>query len=88
MHDRLWHIVDVRDVADALLLVYEKAESSGRYISAPNYTNTKAMLELLKKTYPNYNYVKWCVSYHAFLFLSNVANVTFCLERPCLFYAL
>ncbi|KAM0861780.1 hypothetical protein ACQ4PT_045642 [Festuca glaucescens] len=58
MNDRLWHIVDVRDVADALLLVYEKPESSGRYISAPNYINTKAILELLKKTYPNYNYVK------------------------------
>ncbi|CAM0952040.1 unnamed protein product [Alopecurus aequalis] len=54
----LWHIVDVRDVADALLLVYEKPESSGRYISAPNYIFTKTMLELLKKTYPNYNYVK------------------------------
>jgi nucleoside-diphosphate-sugar epimerase len=70
MNDRLWHIVDVRDVADALLLVYEKPESSGRYISAPNYINTKAILELLKKTYPNYNYVKWCVSYNTFLFSS------------------
>ncbi|KAK1631883.1 hypothetical protein QYE76_006198 [Lolium multiflorum] len=58
MNDRLWHIVDVRDVADALLLLYEKPESSGRYISAPNYINTKAILELLKKAYPNYNYVK------------------------------
>uniref|UniRef100_A0ACD5XMT6 Uncharacterized protein n=1 Tax=Avena sativa TaxID=4498 RepID=A0ACD5XMT6_AVESA len=56
--DMLLHIVDVRDVADALLLVYEKPESSGRYISAPNYIKTKAILELLKKTYPNYNYVK------------------------------
>ncbi|VAI18869.1 unnamed protein product [Triticum turgidum subsp. durum] len=57
MKDMLLHIVDVRDVADALLLVYEKPESSGRYISAPNYITTKAMLELLKKTYPDYNYV-------------------------------
>jgi len=58
MIDILWHIVDVRDVADALLMVYEKPESSGRYISAPNYITTKAILELLKKTYPDYNYVK------------------------------
>uniref|UniRef100_A0ACD5Y826 Uncharacterized protein n=1 Tax=Avena sativa TaxID=4498 RepID=A0ACD5Y826_AVESA len=58
MVDMLLHIVDVRDVADALLLVYEKQETSGRYISAPNYINTKALLDLLKKTYPNYNYVK------------------------------
>ncbi|KAM3258406.1 hypothetical protein ACQJBY_050269 [Aegilops geniculata] len=58
LNDVLWHIVDVRDVADALLLVYEKPESSGRYICAPNYITTKALLELLKKTYPDYNYVK------------------------------
>ncbi|TVU10058.1 hypothetical protein EJB05_43564, partial [Eragrostis curvula] len=41
MNNMLWHIVDVRDVADALLLVYEKAESSGRYICAPDRINTK-----------------------------------------------
>lgn len=58
INDMLWHIVDVRDVADALLLVYEKPESSGRYICAPNYMRAKAVLELLKKTYPGYNYVK------------------------------
>ncbi|XP_024318837.1 cinnamoyl-CoA reductase 1-like [Brachypodium distachyon] len=34
--DMSWHIVDVHDVADALLLVYEKPELSGRYICAPN----------------------------------------------------
>ena len=68
MVDMLWHIVDVRDVADALLLVYEKPESSGRYISAPSYVSTIALLELLKKMYPNYNYVNWCGSYHAFHF--------------------
>ncbi|VAI33866.1 unnamed protein product [Triticum turgidum subsp. durum] len=58
MNDVTWEIVDVRDVADALLLVYEKPESSGRYISASNYITTKAMLELLRKAHPNYNYVK------------------------------
>ncbi|KAF7073212.1 hypothetical protein CFC21_078243 [Triticum aestivum] len=58
MNDVMWEIVDVRDVADALLLVYEKPESSGRYISAPNYITTKAMVELLRKAHPKYNYVK------------------------------
>jgi len=58
MKNMMWDIVDVRDVSDALLLVYENTISSGRYICAPNYVNTKAMLELLKKTYPGYNYVK------------------------------
>ncbi|XP_037473217.1 phenylacetaldehyde reductase-like [Triticum dicoccoides] len=58
LNDTPLQIVDVRDVADALLLIYEKPESSGRYICAPNYISTKALLELLKKTYPDYNYVK------------------------------
>lgn len=57
MNNKLWHIVDVRDVADALLLLYEKAESSGRYICAPNHICTKDLVGLLKKMYPKYNYV-------------------------------
>ncbi|KAJ1290214.1 hypothetical protein BS78_02G226200 [Paspalum vaginatum] len=52
-----WNVVDVRDVADALLLVYVKVESSGRYICAPNRICTKDIVNLLKKAYPNYNYV-------------------------------
>lgn len=54
-----WNIVDCRDVADALLLVYEQVESYGRYICAPDWITTKAMVNLLKKAYPNYNYVNW-----------------------------
>ena len=84
MKDMLLHIVDVRDVADALLLVYEKPESSGRYISAPNYITTKAMLELLRKARPNYNYVKWWVSYHAFLVCSKWHFLF--PERSCFFF--
>ncbi|XP_062193787.1 cinnamoyl-CoA reductase 1-like isoform X2 [Phragmites australis] len=57
MNNMLWHIVDVRDVADALLLVYEKVESSGRYICAPDQIITEHLVNLLKKTHPNYNYV-------------------------------
>ncbi|TVU10054.1 hypothetical protein EJB05_43560 [Eragrostis curvula] len=53
----MWHIVDVRDVADALILVYEKSESSGRYICGGDNISTKAMVDLLKKNYPNNNYV-------------------------------
>ncbi|CAL5063657.1 unnamed protein product [Urochloa decumbens] len=52
-----WNIVDVRDVADALLLVYEKVDSCERYICAPDRITTKDMVNLLKKAYPNYNYV-------------------------------
>lgn len=50
-------IVDVRDVADALLLVYDKVESSGRYICSPDRISTSDIVNLLKKSYPNYNYV-------------------------------
>ncbi|CAL5073602.1 unnamed protein product [Urochloa decumbens] len=57
MNNMLWHIVDVRDVADALLLVYEKVETSGRYLCAPDRISTKDLLHNLKKTRPDYNYV-------------------------------
>uniref|UniRef100_A0ACD5Y0W3 Uncharacterized protein n=1 Tax=Avena sativa TaxID=4498 RepID=A0ACD5Y0W3_AVESA len=57
MNNKLWHTVDVRDVADALLLVYEKAESSGRYICAPNNVCTKDLVNLLKEMFPKYSYV-------------------------------
>ncbi|CAL5073596.1 unnamed protein product [Urochloa decumbens] len=58
MTNKLWHIVDVRDVADALLLLYEKKESSGRYICSPNHIHTRDLVALLKKMYPKYNCVE------------------------------
>eukprot|EP00268_Persea_americana_P026574 TRINITY_DN2601_c1_g1_i1.p1 TRINITY_DN2601_c1_g1~~TRINITY_DN2601_c1_g1_i1.p1 ORF type:complete len:323 (-),score=52.14 TRINITY_DN2601_c1_g1_i1:104-1072(-) len=51
-------IVDVRDVAEALLLVYEKPEASGRYICAPHPIRIRDMVAMLKTKYPNYNYPK------------------------------
>jgi nucleoside-diphosphate-sugar epimerase len=54
-----WHIVDVRDVVDALLMVYKKEESTGRYICAPNCISAKDLVNMLKRDYPNYNYVNW-----------------------------
>ncbi|CAL4933249.1 unnamed protein product [Urochloa decumbens] len=57
MTNRLWDIVDVCDVADALLLLYEKSESSGRYICSPNRICTRDLVDLLKKMYPKYNYI-------------------------------
>ncbi|KAF2916831.1 hypothetical protein DAI22_09g149100 [Oryza sativa Japonica Group] len=55
MNNKLWHIVDVRDVADALLLLYEKPESSGRYICSSDHICTRDLVNLLKM-YPKYNY--------------------------------
>ncbi|ONK79005.1 uncharacterized protein A4U43_C01F1890 [Asparagus officinalis] len=58
MDNRVKHFVDVRDVADALLLVYEKPEASGRYICAPNPINIQEFIDILKSMYPNYDYPK------------------------------
>ncbi|KAH7684383.1 Flavonol reductase/cinnamoyl-CoA reductase protein [Dioscorea alata] len=53
----LYHIVDVRDVADALLLVYEKPEASGRYICASHPIKIRELIDTLRSIYPNYNYL-------------------------------
>ncbi|XXG45462.1 hypothetical protein AAC387_Pa02g0538 [Persea americana] len=58
LENRIWTIVDVRDVAEALLLVYEKKEASGRYICAPHPVQIHSLVEKLKSKYPNYNYPK------------------------------
>ncbi|KFK31031.1 hypothetical protein AALP_AA6G059100 [Arabis alpina] len=52
------NVVDVRDVAQALLLVYEKAEAEGRYICTSHVVEEQVVVEKLKSLYPNYNYPK------------------------------
>ncbi|KAI3734468.1 hypothetical protein L6452_13938 [Arctium lappa] len=51
-------IVDVRDLVEALLLVYEKPEASGRYICMSHVIRSKELVEMLKKYYPDYKYPK------------------------------
>ncbi|KAL0324806.1 UNVERIFIED_CONTAM: Cinnamoyl-CoA reductase 1 [Sesamum radiatum] len=51
-------IVDVRDVAEALKLVYEKPEAEGRYICTAHTIKTQDMVQILREIYPNYNYPK------------------------------
>eukprot|EP00268_Persea_americana_P052468 TRINITY_DN5873_c0_g1_i2.p1 TRINITY_DN5873_c0_g1~~TRINITY_DN5873_c0_g1_i2.p1 ORF type:complete len:329 (+),score=59.90 TRINITY_DN5873_c0_g1_i2:190-1176(+) len=51
-------IVDVRDVAEALLLTYEKPEASGRYICAPHVIQIRDLVGKLSSMYPNYKYPK------------------------------
>lgn len=58
MENKLRHLVDVRDVAEALLLVYEKPEAEGRYICAAYAIRTKDLEEKLRNIYPNYSYPK------------------------------
>lgn len=56
--NRLRKVVDVRDVANALLLAYEKPESEGRYICASHMIKVRDLVEKLKSIYPYYNYPK------------------------------
>ena len=58
MEDKTRHLVDVRDVAEAILLVYEKPEAKGRYICTSYTMKTQALANKLKDMYPNYNYPK------------------------------
>ncbi|CAD6336225.1 unnamed protein product [Miscanthus lutarioriparius] len=53
---KLRNFVDVRDVADALLLVYETPEASGRYICDANARQVSDVIALLKNWYPAYNH--------------------------------
>ncbi|CAL5073599.1 unnamed protein product [Urochloa decumbens] len=57
MNNKFWPLVHVQDVADALLLVYEKGEPSQRYIGALEQMDIKDMVALLKTMFPNYDYV-------------------------------
>ncbi|KAK9164854.1 hypothetical protein Scep_000045 [Stephania cephalantha] len=58
MEDTLWMIVDVRDVAEALLLVYKKPEAEGRYICSSWQTTAKGLVEKLKSIFPDRSYPK------------------------------
>jgi len=52
-----WTVVDVRDLADALLLVYKKAEAGERYICTAHGIGVEEVVEkYLKISHPNYNY--------------------------------
>ncbi|WCJ44768.1 NAD(P)-binding Rossmann-fold superfamily protein [Euphorbia peplus] len=53
---RLQKIVDVRDVAEALVLAYEKPEAEGRYICAGHMIMAKDLIEKLKTLFPQYEY--------------------------------
>ena len=51
-------IVDVRDVAQAVLLAYEKPETEGRYICTTYTIRVRDLVDKMKILYPNYNYPK------------------------------
>ncbi|KAH6821341.1 Rossmann-fold superfamily protein [Perilla frutescens var. hirtella] len=51
-------IVDVRDVAEAIKLVYEESGAQGRYLCTSHVIKNQDLVQMLKETYPNYNYPK------------------------------
>ena len=55
IENRLRWIVDVRDVAEALFLVYEKPEAEGRYICTAHSIRARDLVEKLRSIYPSYN---------------------------------
>ncbi|CAL9052181.1 unnamed protein product, partial [Musa banksii] len=56
VENKVLSIVDVRDVADALLLVYEEPNASGRHICAPHRVKMHDLVDILKSVYPHYKY--------------------------------
>ncbi|KAM1023930.1 hypothetical protein ACFX2I_037148 [Malus domestica] len=58
LENKLRMIVDVRDVAEAVIMVYEKPEAEGRYICTAHNIKTTDLVEELKSIYPNYSYPK------------------------------
>ncbi|KAL5981587.1 hypothetical protein ACLOJK_015650 [Asimina triloba] len=58
VENRARAFVDVRDVAEAVIMVYEKPEASGRYICAPHMISMRDLVDKLRSMYPNYNYPK------------------------------
>jgi nucleoside-diphosphate-sugar epimerase len=56
MNNKFYPIVDIRDVADGLLLLYNKAGSFERYICSLDQMDLKDLLGILKNMYPNYHY--------------------------------
>ncbi|CAA7052534.1 unnamed protein product [Microthlaspi erraticum] len=55
LSDQLY-LVDVRDVADALVLVYENQEAKGRYICNSYSLHNDSLTEILRNMYPNRNF--------------------------------
>ncbi|XP_042015870.1 cinnamoyl-CoA reductase 1-like [Salvia splendens] len=58
MENNLRVIVDVRDVAEAMKLVYERPNAQGRYICTSHMIKNEDLVQDLKEIYPHHNYPK------------------------------
>ncbi|KAG5542625.1 hypothetical protein RHGRI_022224 [Rhododendron griersonianum] len=61
MNCRVQQLVDVRDFAEALLLLYEKSEAEGRYICSSYTIRPEVLVEKLKAMFPHYNYPEFFI---------------------------
>ena len=50
--------VDVRDLSEAVLLLFENPKSEGRYICSAYSFRTKEFVEKMETMFPGYNYPK------------------------------
>uniref|UniRef100_A0A0D9WS89 NAD-dependent epimerase/dehydratase domain-containing protein n=1 Tax=Leersia perrieri TaxID=77586 RepID=A0A0D9WS89_9ORYZ len=57
--DKRRNVVDVRDVADALVLTYENPAASGRYICSAYNLKVSEMADIVRRFYPDINYPKF-----------------------------
>ncbi|CAB4278832.1 unnamed protein product [Prunus armeniaca] len=58
LENKVRMIVDVRDVAQAVLLAYAKPEAEGRYICTAHHIKARDLVEELRSIYPDYSYPK------------------------------
>ena len=58
MENNLRVIVDVRDVAEAMKLIYERPNAQGRYICTSHMIKNEDLVQDLKEIYPHHNYPK------------------------------
>ncbi|KAM3192626.1 hypothetical protein ACQJBY_069688 [Aegilops geniculata] len=58
MEDKVRNMVDVRDVADALVLAHESPEAAGRYICSAHARKVSDTVSIARSMYPNLNYPK------------------------------
>ncbi|XP_047066731.1 cinnamoyl-CoA reductase 1-like [Lolium rigidum] len=58
VENKLRNLVDVRDVADAILLAFENAEACGRYLCSSLSIKVSDLINILKTLYPMYSYPK------------------------------
>ena len=53
---KMKNVVDVRDVAEALVRLYKNPEASGRYICRSYPMSMTEILDIIKSFYPNLSY--------------------------------